>query len=111
MNPLVILIGAQVLYTVGDLLARVFMQKYGFTPALFSAPVFWLYFAMRIIATFGQLYVLANVELGKSAALFGATSIILANILSLLILKEVLPPIAYVGASLAVIAFLTLALR
>jgi len=59
---------------------------------------------------FGQLHVFTAVELGKTMALFGAVSIVLANILGFLVLKEVLSPGAYIGVSLAVIAFLVLAL-
>ncbi|MDD3156254.1 MAG: hypothetical protein PHP14_02410 [Candidatus Pacebacteria bacterium] len=59
---------------------------------------------------FGQLYVFTVIELGKTMALFGAFSIILANVLGLLVLKEILSPGAYIGVSLAVIAFIVLAL-
>ena len=58
---------------------------------------------------FGQLYVSTVIELGKTMALFGAASIILANILGLLVLKEVLSPTTYIGVTLAVIAFILLA--
>ncbi|MBN1386476.1 hypothetical protein JW968_05895 [Candidatus Woesearchaeota archaeon] len=43
-------------------------------------------------------------------ALFGAVSIMLANLLGFLVLKEVLNPWAYVGVTLAVVAFIVLAL-
>ncbi|HEV7448918.1 MAG TPA: hypothetical protein VGP13_00050 [Candidatus Paceibacterota bacterium] len=111
MNPLIILIAAQILYTGGDMMARLFIPHYGFTWALAGAPIVWLYFAMRLVATAGQLYVLANFQLGQSAALFGAASIILANILSILVLREALSPVAYLGVALAIIAFLIIAMR
>jgi hypothetical protein len=41
---------------------------------------------------FGQLYVFTAIDLGKTMALFGAFSIILANSLGFLVLKEVLSP-------------------
>ncbi len=92
-------------------MARIFVPAYGFSWALAGQPLVWLYFISRFIATVGQLYVLANFELGKSAALFGAASIILANTLSVLVLREMLSPAAYVAIVLAVIAFLVLAMR
>jgi multidrug transporter EmrE-like cation transporter len=58
---------------------------------------------------FGQLYIFANVELGKTMALFGATSIILSNLLGLFLLNEILSPAAYIGLSLTILAFLILA--
>ena len=60
---------------------------------------------------FGQLYVFSQIQLGYTMALFGATSIILANVLGFLFLKEVLSPLGYVGVMLAVLGFLVLAAR
>ncbi|MFH1376001.1 MAG: hypothetical protein ABIH25_00020 [Candidatus Woesearchaeota archaeon] len=108
--PIIILVGAQLLFTTSDLLARTYMPKQGFVLATFLSVWFTSYFIIRIIAMFGQLYVFTTIELGKTMALFGAVSIILANILGLLVLKEILSPWAYVGISLAVIAFIILAL-
>lgn len=65
---------------------------------------------LRTIATFAQLYVFATVELGRSMALFGAMSIVLANVLAVLLLGEVLSVGGYLGVALAVSAFLVLAL-
>ena len=45
---------------------------------------------------FGQLYVFSVIELGKTMALFGATSIVLANVLGFLVLKETLSLEAYI---------------
>ena len=44
-------------------------------------------------------------------ALFGAVSIVLANVMGFLLLKEVMTPATYVGVTLAVVAFLVLAVR
>jgi len=108
--PITIIIVAQLLFTTSDLLARAYMPKQGFVLATFLSGWFLAYFSIRIIAMFGQLYVFTAIDLGKSMALFGATSIILANILGFLVLKEVLSPGAYIGITLAVIAFMVLAL-
>jgi len=86
------------------------MPKQGFSLETFLSSWFLIYFLIRIIAMFGQLYVFTVIELGKTMALFGAFSIILANVLGLLVLKEILSPGAYIGVSLAVIAFIVLAL-
>ncbi len=108
--PIIVVVGTQILFTSSDLLARHNMPKQGFTIATFLSVWFLGYFMIRMIAMFGQLYVFTTVPLGKTMALFGAVSIMLANVLGFLVLKEVLPPGAYIGVSLAVIAFIILAL-
>lgn len=109
--PLVVLVGTQVLFSMSDLLARNHMPRYGFTVQAFLTGWFALYFGIRVIAMFGQLFVFTSIELGKTMALFGATSIVIANILGFFLLKEVLSPPAYVAIVLAIIAFIILALK
>ncbi len=109
--PLIILVGSQILFSNGDLLARTFMRKYGFSVATFLSLWFAVYFTIRTTAMFGQLYVFTSVQLGKTMALFGAVSIVLSNVLGLLVLKEALSPASYAAVSLAVIAFVVLAFR
>jgi multidrug transporter EmrE-like cation transporter len=87
------------------------MTTTGFTPQSFFSGWFLLYFFIRNIAMFGQLYVFSKIELGHTMALFGVVSIVVANGLGLLFLKEVLTPQAYVGVLLAILAFVVLALR
>lgn len=108
--PLIIIICTQLLFTSSDLLARHYMAKSGFQLHTFLSAWFLLYFFIRTIAMFGQLYVFTSIQLGKTMALFGATSIILANLLGFLILKEVLSLGVYIGITCAVIAFIILAL-
>ena len=108
--PVVMIVGSQALFTAGDLLARANMRRGGFTLATFLTWWFVIYFGLRTVAMFGQLYVLASVPIGKSMALFGATSIALVNVLGVLLLGEVLGVRAYAGVSLAVLAFVVMAL-
>ena len=108
---LLILVGSQVLFTTSDLLARHSLLKTGFTVSTFLTGWFLAYTLIRIVATFGQLYVFSQVEVGKAVAIFGAGSIILSNILALLVLKEVLSVNAYIGVGLAIIAFFILAFK
>ncbi len=106
---IIIIIVTQLLFTGSDLLARYNMPKSGFRISAFLSMWFIIYFLIRTIAMFGQLYIFTTIELGKTMALFGAVSIILSNLLGFLILKEVLPVGVYVGVSFAVVAFLILA--
>lgn len=110
-HPLVVVLGTQLIYTASDFMGRYFVKKYGFGPALLTSAWFWGYQAIRQVAMIGQLYVFAHVTLGKSMALFGATSIILSNVLGVLFLKEILSPVAYGGVALAVLAILVMAFR
>lgn len=108
--PLIVIVGTQLLYSIADLMGRFYMHKQGFVLATFFTGWFLAYTLIRTVATFGQLYVFSTVELGKSMALFGAVSIILSNLLGFLVLKEVVSTGAYIGITLAIIAFLILAL-
>jgi multidrug transporter EmrE-like cation transporter len=109
-SPVVIVVGTQLLFSVGDLMARANMRKHGFTAAAFLNLSFLVYIVSRQIATVGQLYVLASVPLGKTMALFGAASIILANVLGVLLLGDLISPRAYAGIGLAVLAFIVMSL-
>ena len=111
MNPILILVFSQLLFTSGDILAKSQMHKYGFTISAFITGWFLVYILIRTAATFGQLYVFTTMPVGKTMALFGAASIILVNVLSFLFLGEVLSWTGYVGVTLAVLAFLILAIK
>ena len=110
-HPLIILLGAQLLFTTSDFMGRYYMKKYGFDASMLTTVWFWIYQTIRQVATFGQLYVFANIPLGKTMALLGATSIILSNVLGVFFLREMLSPIAYIGVGLAVAAILVMAFR
>lgn len=90
-------------------MGRNYMKLYGFSTAAFASVWFVVYFSIRIVATIGQLYVFASIDLGKTMALFSVASLVIANVLGLLVLKEVLSPTVYVGISLAVVTFCLLA--
>ena len=112
MTPIWILVGSQLLFTASDLTARANMRGEGtFSAHNFISLWFLAYMLLRTVATFGQLYVFTQAQLGRTMALFGATSIVLSNLLGLLVLGESLSAPAYVGVSLAVVAFLVLSLR
>ena len=108
-SPLALAVASQLLFTTGDLMARHNMKSGGFTLANFCTWWFAVYTVIRQFATFGQLYVFANFELGKTSAIFGAISIVLSNALGLLLLGEMLSTTAYIGVSCAALAFLLLA--
>jgi len=110
-NALLILVGTQLIYTCSDFMGRYFMSREGFTLGMLSTAWFWAYQLIRQVAMFGQLYVFANIPLGKTMALLGALSIVLSNALGFLFLKEMLTGPAYAGVSLAVVAFLLMAFR
>jgi len=106
-KPVAVVIVSQLLFTAGDLLARGHVKD-NFSVANFLTGWFAAYLLLRTVTTFAQLYVLSTVEIGKTIALFGASSIVIANVLGWLVLREVLSPITYVGISLAVLAFLVI---
>jgi hypothetical protein len=109
-SPLLVVVVTQLVFSIGDLMARANMRKHGFTAAAFLNLSFVVYIVSRQLATVGQLYVLASVPIGKTMALFGAASIILANVLGVLLLGDILSTRSYVGIALAVLAFTVMSL-
>jgi len=110
MQLISVIIASQLLFTISDLLARHYMSVHDFKVATFLAWWFLLYVAIRTFATFGQLFVFTQMEVGKTMALFAASSLILINVLGFLILKEQLSLPVYFGIALAVTAILIVGL-
>jgi multidrug transporter EmrE-like cation transporter len=109
-SPVFWVVVTQILFTTSDLIGRSAMKTHGFKAASFFSFWFLAYWLLRQCAMFGQLYVFSTFQLGRSMALFGAASIVLSNVLGFLLLKETLSLPVYVGVSLAILAFLALAL-
>ncbi len=110
-NSVLTLLAAQILFSAGDLLARFKMHKYGFTQTNLLSLWFSVYVVTHMAATLLQLYVFANVELGRTITLFAVSGIVLANLTGLLFLHEVLTIYAYAGIVLAFVAFMLLAIN
>lgn len=109
-SPAFIIIGSQLLFSISDVIGARAMKAQGFTPAAFFTWWFLTYTVIRQVAVFGQLYIYANMELGRTVALFGAGSIVIGNVMGFLLFKETMSLPVYVGVSLAICAFLALAL-
>jgi len=110
-KTLVIILGSQLLFTTSDLLARHNMHVHGFKMATFVSWWFLVYATIRTVATFGQLFIFTQMEVGKTMAMFGATSLVLVNVLGFLLLGEKLSPPIYLGIMLAVAAILLVGLN
>lgn len=111
MNILIIIIGSQLLFTTGDLVARYNMRANGFKLSTFIAWWFFVYIAVRCIATVGQLYVFSNMEAGRTMAMFGASSLLLVNALGFFLLGERLSLPIYLGIMLAIASILIVGLN
>lgn len=109
-SPVLLIVATQLLFTTGDLLARANMRHSPFALSTFLSWWFLLYFALRQVAMFGQLYVFSTLQLGKTMALFGATSIVVVNALGILLLGEILSYQAYLAIGLVVLGFLVLSM-
>ncbi len=107
-SPLLIIVATQLLFTTGDLIARANMRHSPFSASTFLSWWFLLYFLIRQVAMFGQLYVFSALQIGKTMALFSATSIVLVNVLGFLFLGEILSLQAYLAIGLVVLAFIVM---
>jgi len=109
-SPVLVIVATQLLFTTGDLLARANMRHSSFALSTFLNWWFLAYFLIRQAAMFGQLYVLSALQVGKTMALFSATSIVVVNVLGVLLLGEVLSVQAYFAIALVVFAFILLSM-
>jgi multidrug transporter EmrE-like cation transporter len=111
LKPVFILVGTQCLFTLSDVMGRTYMARHGFRLSTFISLWFLVYMLVRQLATFGMIYVFANIQLGKSMAMFGAVSIVLSNVIGLCYLGEQISPPAYFGICLAVLAFVVMGFK
>jgi uncharacterized membrane protein len=109
-SPVLVIVATQLLFTMGDLIARANMRHSPFAISTFLSWWFLLYFTIRQVAMFGQLYVFSVLQIGKTMALFSATSLIVVNILGVLLLGEILSVQTYLAIGLVVLGFVVLAL-
>src|SRR6266540_6167085 len=110
MNPLVVVVVSQLLFTAGDLVARLKMRQLGFGAEAFVSWWFVGYMGLRTLATFGQLWVLSRLVLGAALPMFAAASVVLSMMLSITVLNEGLGTKTIVGGGLAIAALVTLTL-
>lgn len=108
---LYVLVLAQLLFSISDLSARAGMIKYGFTFAAFKEPWFLMYLLFHLSAMVGQLYIFSQFTLGKTSVLFASVSMLIANILGLLLLKEAITWPVVVAGVLVVAALFVLQYR
>lgn len=109
-SPVMVIVATQLLFTAGDLIARANMRHSPFSLSTFLSGWFVVYFLIRQVAMFGQLYVFSALQIGRSMALFSATSIVAVNILGILLLGEILSVQAYLAIGFVVLGFVVLAL-
>ena len=109
-SPVLVIVVTQLLFTTGDLIARANMRHSPFALSTFVSWWFLVYFLIRQVAMFGQLYVLSAVQIGRTVAMFSATSIVVVNVLGILLLGEVLSTQAYLAIALVVFAFILLSM-
>jgi uncharacterized membrane protein len=104
------LILAQVLFTISQLVARANLKRFGFHVSTLLEPWTLLFLALWITATAIQIYIFSRVYLGQAAAMFGAASLVLTNVLGVVLLREVLSPVSYLGVALAFSALTIMAM-
>lgn len=107
--PIVVALGAQLLFSISDFMGRYYMSRFGFTPEAFLSWWFVVYMLIRTIATIGQLYIFSTLELGKTIAVFAAFGLLIANVAGFFLLGEVLSWQAYLAIVLVMLALALLA--
>ena len=104
-----IIIGSQILFALGSLLARHFTKGDPIVSVRSIMTVwFVVYLIIRLVATLMELFVLSRVDLGQTVALAGVCGLVTANLLGVLFLGEVLSVQAYIGIAFAIVAIVLL---
>ncbi|MEI6237892.1 MAG: hypothetical protein WCP03_04825 [Candidatus Saccharibacteria bacterium] len=110
MTQILIIIGCQLLFVTSDIIGRHYMKSGGFVWQNFITWWFLAYQAIRFIATIGQLYILSQLELGKTMTMFTALGLITVNLAGYLFFGEVYSLAVYIGIMFAITAFIIIAL-
>jgi len=109
MPAVVVLLFAQLIYSVKDLLARSLVKGGNFGAEVFQKPLFYLILVMHFTALMLQLYVLSEYQLSRAMTGFAVISIIFASVLGFIFLGEKITLPMYIAISLAFASLLVIA--
>ncbi|MAG11535.1 MAG: hypothetical protein CMI52_01875 [Parcubacteria group bacterium] len=110
MNVLLLFI-VQATYSLSDLGKKVYVEKIGWDWALLKSLPFIVIMAVPFFALALQVYVLSRYELSKTMITLGVLNIAFATGLGVMVLKEKLTTLNYVGVVCAVLAVVLLNIK
>jgi drug/metabolite transporter (DMT)-like permease len=108
MTPVLILLGAQLVFSSKDLIARGLVKNHNFNLQLFHRPLFYLMIVLQVVGITLQLYVLSNYNLSRAMTGFAMLSILFSAALGLLVLGEDISGTMYIALVLAFASLLVL---
>jgi drug/metabolite transporter (DMT)-like permease len=97
---------AQLFYTVGDVMRKVILGKFGLTWKITGAPTFWIAFVLSTVGFLIQLYAFSRYELSRTVIFLGTFAVIMSTVVGVLYLKEKLNIYTYIGLGFAVMAII-----
>ncbi len=111
MTPILLTIGAQLIFSVGDMLKRFASAGKPFTLALLKDPTYVVGLLLPAAGFFLLLYVLTRLELSRAIPILGVSAIVLSAVLGAVFLKESLNAWNLLGIALAVLAIYLVQMR
>ena len=98
------------IFLIGELPTAGFLYQNGFSWDMFSRPLIWFFLLTRLLGLSGIVYIWSEIQLGFIAALMGAFSLIVKNVLGYYLLGQ--PPLSlsgYIAVGLICISLVILA--
>ena len=107
----VLLFIVQATYSLSDLGKKMYVEKIGWDWALLKSLPFIIVMVVPFIALALQVYVLSRYELSKTMIMLGVLNIVFATGLGVMVLKEKLTTLNYIGIVCAVLAVILLNIK
>lgn len=103
---IILLIFTQALYSLSDLGKRIYGAEIGFNIGLLKSVPFMASIIVPFAALMIQVYVLTRYELSRTMITLGVLNVVFATVLGVLVLKERLTMLNYVGVICAIAAII-----
>lgn len=101
---LILLVITQAMYSLSDLGKKVYGTEVGFNVGLLKHVPFMIAMIVPFIALMIQVYVLTRYELSRTMITLGVLNVLFASGLGVMVLKEKLSTLNYLGIVFAVLA-------
>ncbi len=101
----------QIMYSLSDLAKRFYGSRIGFNVELLKNIPFMISLVVPFVALVLQIYVLSRYELSRTMITLGVLNIVFATALGVIVLKEKLSLINYVGVVCAVLSIILINLK
>lgn len=111
MTPILLTIGAQLIFSVGDMLKRLSSAGKPFSLALLKDPTYVIGLVLPVAGFLLLLYVLTRLELSRAIPVLSVSAVVLSAVLGAFFLKESLNVWNVLGIVVAIVAIYLVQMR